>query len=233
MTSTRVEGVSATLLQTLAVEARNKVRFCHILLWPYKSTGPQRLFRITPSTLVDVIGKGVLPRLYEDLPNATAACEEFIRECVDLLVSGSIVEATLTPVKMFDPLSHVIDHDPHPVPGQLLPQRLFDLPLSVLRLTVRLLGHSIGGNGASPSETFTTFVEQIIIVLRMAVDRLDPAEQDVQVDLGDLMSMLAQYTSRLGASMDHSIRESRMVFLRVPSLSRVTQSAFDEMASTS
>jgi neurofibromin 1 len=39
---------------------------------------------------VDVIGKGVLPRLYEDLPNATAACEEFIRECVDLLVSGSI-----------------------------------------------------------------------------------------------------------------------------------------------
>ena len=41
-------------------------------------------------------------------------------------------------------------------------------------------------------------MEQIIIVLRMAVDRLDPAEQDVQVDLGDLMSMLAQYTSRLG-----------------------------------
>ena len=36
---------------------------------------------------------------------------------------------------MFDPLSHVIDHDPHPVPGQLLPQRLFDCLADMYRPT--------------------------------------------------------------------------------------------------
>ena len=43
-----------------------------------------------PPSLVDEVGKGVLPNVYEEFPDPMIACENFIRECVDLLVSGSL-----------------------------------------------------------------------------------------------------------------------------------------------
>lgn len=56
----------------------------------------------------------------------------------------------------------------------------------------------MGSTGVSPSETFTIFVDQILVVLRLAIDRIDPVEQDLQLDIGDLVSLLVQYLSRLG-----------------------------------
>lgn len=43
-----------------------------------------------PPSLVDQVGKGLLPKVYEEFPDPMVACESFIRECVDLLVSGSL-----------------------------------------------------------------------------------------------------------------------------------------------
>lgn len=39
---------------------------------------------------MEYVGKGLLPLAYEDPPGADVACDEFIRESVDLLVSGSV-----------------------------------------------------------------------------------------------------------------------------------------------
>jgi len=73
-------------------------------------------------------------------------------------------------------------------------------------LTVRLLRHSIGSNGITPSETFTAFVDQVLTVLRLAIERMDIAEQGgIQVDIAQLLSLLVQYAHRLGRD-DSSLR---------------------------
>ena len=64
-------------------------------------------------------------------------------------------------------------------------------------LILRLLGHSVGSGGIKASDTFTTFVDQILAVLKLAIDRLDPVEQGLQLDLSDLVSLLVRYLSRL------------------------------------
>lgn len=43
-----------------------------------------------PPSLVDVVGKGVLPQVYDELPDSIVACDGFLRECVDLLISQSV-----------------------------------------------------------------------------------------------------------------------------------------------
>lgn len=51
------------------------------------------------------------------------------------------------------------------------------------------------------SDAFTTFVEQAVAVLRLTVDRFNPNEHStgggVQVDMGELLYIIAQYTHRL------------------------------------
>jgi neurofibromin 1 len=43
-----------------------------------------------PPSLSHIVGKGILPRVYEEHTDARTAAEGFIRECVDLLVSHSV-----------------------------------------------------------------------------------------------------------------------------------------------
>jgi neurofibromin 1 len=59
-----------------------------------------------------------------------------------------------------------------------------------------------------PSETFTTFADQVLVVLRLNIDRLVPGEQvGLQVDLGEIMSLLLAYITRLGRDEgNHRIR---------------------------
>lgn len=54
----------------------------------------------------------------------------------------------------------------------------------------------MGPAGVSVSDTFTMFSEQAISVLRMLVDRCQ-ANENVQVDWGDIMFTLARYINRL------------------------------------
>jgi hypothetical protein len=50
------------------------------------------------------------------------------------------------------------------------------------------------------------FVDQVLTVLRLAVDRMNVADQDgVQVDLSDLLLLLLRYTHRMGRD-DSSLR---------------------------
>lgn len=64
----------------------------------------------------------------------------------------------------------------------------------------RLLSQSVGQNGVVVSDTFTIFVEQVIAVLRLWVERVTPGENaaGVQVDLGELLYLIGQYIHRLG-----------------------------------
>lgn len=133
-----------------------------------------------PTTMVEIVGKGVLPRAYEESTDQHAAVESFLRQCVDFLVSPSI---------------HVRESIKDALGSEL--------PLSLCRVLVvqmtKLLGHSITPGGVAASEAFTTFVEQAISVLRLWVDRVNPGENagGVQVDMGELLYLIAQYTHRL------------------------------------
>lgn len=129
----------------------------------------------------DVVGKGILPRVYDEATDLHAQVESFLRECVDFLVSNSIYVRE----SIKDALGN-------------------ELPLSLCRVLVvqmtKLLSHSTGPTGVATSEAFTTFVDQVIAVIRLWVDRVNPGENasGVQVDLGELLYLIAQYTHRLG-----------------------------------
>ena len=43
-----------------------------------------------PPSIVDTIGKGKLPRLFDETPDMRVFCEQFVRECVDLLASPPV-----------------------------------------------------------------------------------------------------------------------------------------------
>ena len=45
---------------------------------------------VAPPPLVDTVGKGILPSIFDDPTDAKAMCEQFVRDCVDLLASPSI-----------------------------------------------------------------------------------------------------------------------------------------------
>ena len=66
------------------------------------------------------------------------------------------------------------------------------------------MSHSIASTGISVSEPFTIFVDQILIILRLTVDRLRPVENGTptQIDLAPLLSLLAQYLPKLGRDPD-------------------------------
>lgn len=129
----------------------------------------------------DVVGKGVLPRVYDEATEVSTQVESFLRECVDFLVSNSVYVRE----SIKDALGN-------------------ELPLSLCRVLVvqmtKLLSHSTGPTGVATSEAFTTFVDQVIAVIRLWVDRVNPGENAAgfQVDLGELLYLIAQYTHRLG-----------------------------------
>ena len=43
-----------------------------------------------PPTLAELVGKGILPRVYDQETDPHVAVEEFLRSCVNLLVNGSV-----------------------------------------------------------------------------------------------------------------------------------------------
>lgn len=62
----------------------------------------------------------------------------------------------------------------------------------------------MGQNGVSTSDTYTIFVDQVLAVLRLFVERIPASGQDgVHLDLGELLSLLLQYITRLGRDEYH------------------------------
>jgi neurofibromin 1 len=43
-----------------------------------------------PPNIADIVGKGTLPKAYEEVGDITASAESFIRDCVDLLICNSL-----------------------------------------------------------------------------------------------------------------------------------------------
>ena len=62
----------------------------NITLFLASTAGVCRYETSPPPSLVDEVGKGLLPRAYEEFPDPMVACKSFVQECVDLLVSGSL-----------------------------------------------------------------------------------------------------------------------------------------------
>ncbi|KAL7420982.1 Ras GTPase activating protein ira2 [Cryptotrichosporon argae] len=134
-----------------------------------------------PPTLADLVGKGQLPKMYEDKTDPMVAVEEFLRGCVDSLVSNSL---------------HVRESMKEAL-GTELPTSLCGI---VVKQMSRLLLHSTGSGGITPSDALTTFVEQAISVLKLVVDRMNPGENAgaFQLDMGEFLFDVGQYLHRLG-----------------------------------
>ncbi|WVQ63868.1 uncharacterized protein L199_002024 [Kwoniella botswanensis] len=135
-----------------------------------------------PPSLCDIIGKGVLPPAYDQsIPDPHVPVEAFIKQCVDLLISSS--------VNVRETVKNALGSE---------------LPTNGCRMIVgpmiKLLSHAIGPAGVNISEPFTIFAEQAVSVLRLMIDRMGPNDDvpTVQVDLGELFYLLAQYIHRLG-----------------------------------
>ncbi|WOO81456.1 Neurofibromin [Vanrija pseudolonga] len=141
---------------------------------------------IAPVTVTDTLGKGVLPRVYEEPIDLTAHVESFIRQSVDLLISSSI---------------HVREAAKDAL-GTELPLGLSRV--LILQMT-KLLSHAFVPGGVAASETFTIYVDQAIAVLKSTVERVSPGDNGVQVEMGELLYLIAQYTHRLGRE-DYQMR---------------------------
>ncbi|OCF79181.1 neurofibromin 1 [Kwoniella mangroviensis CBS 8886] len=135
-----------------------------------------------PPSLCDIIGKGILPPAYDQsIPDPHVPVEAFVKQCVDLLVSSS--------VNVRETLKNALGSE---------------LPTNGCRMIVgpmiKLLSHAISPAGVNVSEPFTIFAEQAVSVLRLLIDRMGPNDDVpiVQVDLGELFYLLAQYIHRLG-----------------------------------
>ncbi|ORX39325.1 putative ras GTPase activator [Kockovaella imperatae] len=137
-----------------------------------------------PPALVDTVGKGVLPRIYDDPPDPRELCEQFIRDCVDLIASPSV---------------HV---------REILKEGLgTELPLYWAKVMVsqmvKVLSLSLSANGSLISESYTTFVDQILVIVRMTLDRLhQETAAPTQLDMSSLLALLSQYLPRLGRDVD-------------------------------
>nr|XP_031861450.1 uncharacterized protein CI109_003054 [Kwoniella shandongensis]KAA5528522.1 hypothetical protein CI109_003054 [Kwoniella shandongensis] len=134
--------------------------------------------------LSEVIGKGLLPPAYdEDVSDINAAVETFIKQLVDLLVSSSVTVRESVKTAL----------------GSELPTNM--CRTMVVHMT-SLLSYAIGSSGIMVTDSFTTFSELAITILRLQVDRMGPGDDvpAVQVDLGGILHILAQYVQRLGRS---------------------------------
>ncbi|WRT69099.1 uncharacterized protein IL334_006083 [Kwoniella shivajii] len=167
-----------------------------------------------PPSLCDIIGRAILPPAYDQpIPDPRVPVEAFVKQCVDLLVSSS--------VNVRETVKNAL--------GAELPTSCCRMVVSPM---VKLISHAIGPAGVSVSEPFTVFAEQAISVLRMIVDRMGPNDDvpTVQVDLGDLLYLLAQYIHRLGRG-DNALRlKSRYCHLVEISLGKPDNVVFSNNA---
>ncbi|OXB36317.1 neurofibromin 1 [Cryptococcus neoformans] len=141
------------------------------------------LTNLKPKCLSEVIDKeGLLPAAYDqDISDPGALIEAFIRQCVELLVSNSITVRESAKVAL----------------GSELPTTMCRVLVAQM---IKLLSHAINPSGVNISDSFTTFVEQAVAILRLQVDRMGPDDDVplVQVDMGELLYMLGKYIQRLG-----------------------------------
>ncbi|ORY28775.1 hypothetical protein BCR39DRAFT_533800 [Naematelia encephala] len=134
-----------------------------------------------PQALADLVGKSMLPKAYDESNDPLTALEAFLRECVDLLICHSVhVRETVK-----DAL------------GTELPPSAYRMLISQM---TQLLSHAVGPTGMTVSDPFTIFAEQVVLVLRLAIDRLQHGESAgfAQLELGELLFLLAQYVQKLG-----------------------------------
>ncbi|KAK8844111.1 hypothetical protein IAR55_006905 [Kwoniella newhampshirensis] len=141
-------------------------------------------YEIPVASLSNIIGKGMLPLAYdEDVSEPHVAVEAFIKQMVDLLLNSSVAVRETVKAALGS-----------------------ELPTSMCRVMVEqiiyLLSHAIRSTEIAMTDPFTTFTDLVITILRLQVDRMGASDDvaAVQVDLGEVLHMLAQYIQRLGQS---------------------------------
>lgn len=141
-----------------------------------------------PPSLSHVLGKGLLPKVFDDEMDPTSTLENFLRECVDLLPSSSI---------------HVRESVKEALGNEL---SIVFLQLLLAQMS-RLLSHCIGPTGVTVSEPFTHFTEQAISIIRLSVDRMSASENagSLHIEMGEIMLALARYIHQLSRD-DLSLR---------------------------
>nr|XP_018259204.1 neurofibromin 1 [Kwoniella dejecticola CBS 10117]OBR81362.1 neurofibromin 1 [Kwoniella dejecticola CBS 10117] len=154
----------------------------NLISWLCACVGVANFETKAPPSLCDIIGKGILPPAYDQqILDPHVPVEAFVKQCVDLLVSSSI--------NVRETAKNAL--------GSELPTNGCKMIVGPM---IKLLSHAIGPAGVSVSEPFTAFAEQSVSVLRLIIDRMGPSDDSptVQVDLGELFYLLAQYIHRLG-----------------------------------
>ncbi|CAG8508989.1 2177_t:CDS:10 [Funneliformis mosseae] len=116
--------------------------------------------------------------------NVHLMVEKYVQEMVDLLVCDSVVVRE----NVKDSL------------GTELNPRLYVILFKHLESIVSRFFDSDGE--LSPTEKYTLFVEQAILVLKLILERIQDASENLYtVDLGDLVLSFALYLNRLGSSL--------------------------------
>ncbi|CAI2172941.1 5991_t:CDS:10 [Funneliformis geosporum] len=116
--------------------------------------------------------------------NCHLMVEKYVQEMVDLLVCDSVVVRE----NVKDSL------------GTELNPRLYVILFKHLESIVSRFFDSDGE--FSPTEKYTLFVEQAILVLKLILERIQDASENLYtVDLGDLVLSFALYLNRLGSSL--------------------------------
>ncbi|EIW67076.1 hypothetical protein TREMEDRAFT_69974 [Tremella mesenterica DSM 1558] len=149
-----------------------------------------------PMALCEIVGKNVLPRIYDESPDLSQAGERYISDSVNLLVTSSVMVRESA--------------------KELLGA---ELPLSLCRILtqamVRLLGQAVGPNGITIADSHTTFIDQALSVMKLTVDRMTTSEapSGVPVDVGEFMLLLARYLARLGRETGELRMKTRFCLL--------------------
>lgn len=162
-----------------------------------------------PLALCEIVGKNLLPRVYDESIELANSSERYASEVAALLLSSTVsVRETAKDVL-----------------GQ-------ELPLSLCRSAVtamnRFLSKAITPNGILVDETYTALVDQILSVVKLSADRMVPSQAPagLQVDMGDLMMSVARYLGRLGRSNPELRMKTRFCTLLESLLSKSSYVTF-------
>ncbi|KIR99934.1 neurofibromin 1 [Cryptococcus deuterogattii 2001/935-1] len=143
------------------------------------------LTNLKPQCLSEIIGKeGFLPAAYDqNISDPGALIETFIKRCIELLMSSSITVRESAKAAL----------------GSELPTTMCRVLVAQM---IKLLYRANNPSGVNISDSFTTFIEQAVAILRLQVDRMGPDDDvpSVQVDMGELLYLLGKYIQRLGKS---------------------------------
>lgn len=157
--------------------------------------GQPRNFR-----LGDLLGPGFLPQIYEESTNLHTTVGTFISDSANLLLSSSVVIRESVKEALGNELPLSLGRN---LISALHRQVSLYPLMSVAHSDPSILSHAVTPNGINLSEPLNVMVEQIVSVVRLLLERLQP--DDPHFDVTELLFLVARYLNRLGKD-DNALR---------------------------